>query len=495
MPMFNKILIANRGEIAVRISHTCKDMGVQTVAVYSDIDKYALHVLHADESIHIGPSEPSKSYLNIESIINAAQKSGVDAIHPGYGFLSENPAFAKACEENNIVFIGPPSDIIQNLGDKITARKMMMNGGVPVIPGLSNVINDMSVVQSEAEKLGYPVLIKASAGGGGKGIRIVHSPDELSDACAAASREAFNAFNRSDIYLEKFFCNARHIEFQILADRFGHTIHVLERDCSIQRRHQKIIEETPATRFSNELREKMGKAAVAAARASNYVNAGTVEFLLDDNNQFYFLEMNTRLQVVHPITEMITGIDIVKYQLEIASGNPLKLNQKDIYPRGHAIECRIYAEDPYANYMPSPGKIEYYKQPTGPGIRNDTGVYSGAEVPVDYDPILSKLIVCSETRELAIAKMVNALKNYVVLGVKAPVSFLMNILQSKPFIDGHIFTHFLETHFSSPIPDFSESEIACLASIIHDYCQSKSKSFSVKQQETSTSWQTLGHWR
>jgi len=495
MPMFNKILIANRGEIAVRIIHTCKDMGIRTVAVYSDVDANALHVLSADESIHIGSSEPANSYLNIEKMIDAAQKSNVDAIHPGYGFLSENPSFAKACENTGIVFIGPPSDVIQNLGDKITSRNIMMKAGVPVIPGLSGAIDNISVVHSEAEKLGYPVLIKASAGGGGKGIRIVHTPDELEDACAAASREALNAFNRSDIYLEKFFNNARHIEFQILADQLGHTIHVLERDCSIQRRHQKIIEETPATSFSDELRTKMGQAAVTAAKASHYVNAGTVEFLLDETNQFYFLEMNTRLQVEHPITEMITGIDLVKLQIEIACGKSLQLNQNDIKSRGHAIECRIYAENPYNNFIPSPGKIEYYKQPTGPGIRNDTGVYCGVDIPVDYDPILSKLIACAETREQAIEKMINALKNYIVLGVKTPISFLINILESKPFIDGNIFTHFIETHFSSPEPVLSQPEIAGISAIINDYCKSKSRSFSVHTVETPTPWQTLGYWR
>ncbi|MBF0452981.1 MAG: acetyl-CoA carboxylase biotin carboxylase subunit [Candidatus Magnetomorum sp.] len=492
--MFNKILIANRGEIAVRIIHTCKDMGIKTVAVYSDVDATSLHVLNADESICIGPSEPTKSYLNIETIIDAAQKSNAEAIHPGYGFLSENSAFAAACEKNGIVFIGPPSDVIQNLGDKLTARNMMINGGVPVIPGLSQAIVDVSLVKAEAEKLGYPVLIKASAGGGGKGIRVVHSPDELADACAAASREALNAFNRSDIYLEKFFNNARHIEFQILADSFGHTIHILERECSIQRRHQKIIEETPSTALTPQLREKMGQAAVAAARASMYVNAGTVEFLLDENNQFYFLEINTRLQVEHPVTEMVTGIDLVRKQIEIASGHPLQLAQKDIQSRGHAIECRIYAEDPYANFLPSPGKIDYFKQPSGPGIRNDTGVYTGFEVPVDYDPILSKLIVYSETRKQAIGRMINALKNYIILGVKTPIPFLIDILQSKPFIDGDIFTHFIPTHFPDPAPILSDPEIACLASIAHEYCHRKT-AYSVKTETSPTPWQTLGNWR
>ena len=496
MPMFNKVLIANRGEIAVRIIHTCKDMGVKTVAVYSYADAKALHVLNADEAVCIGPAEPAKSYLNIEKIINVAQEYDVDAIHPGYGFLSEYSEFAKACEDNGIIFIGPPSEVIDDLGDKITARKIMVNGGVPVIPGLSDPISDVSIVLKEAEKLGYPVLIKASAGGGGKGIRVVNSADEMPEACASASREALNAFNRSDIYLEKFFSNARHIEFQILADRFGHTIHVLERDCSIQRRHQKIIEETPSTALTKELREKMGQAAVAAAQASKYVNAGTVEFLLDDSNQFYFLEMNTRLQVEHPITEMITGIDLVRHQLEIASGNPLKLNQNDIKSRGHAIECRIYAEDPYANFMPSPGKIEYVQSPSGPGIRNDSGVYSGCEVPMDYDPILSKLISYAETRDQAISKMINALIDYIVLGVKTPIPLLIQILESKQFIEGSVFTHFLDKHFSSPKPDISDADIACLAYIAHEYSQKTPQSAGVlKKAEMTSPWQTLGHWR
>lgn len=492
--MFKKILIANRGEIALRIINTCKDMGIETVSVYSDVDEKAIHVLSSDEAVYIGAPEPSESYLNIDKIIQAAKLSNAEAIHPGYGFLAENADFAERCEQEDIVFIGPCAKAIRDLGDKITSRKIMVESQVPVTPGLTNTEADPDVMAKEAEKVGYPVLIKATAGGGGKGIRIVNSPDEMAEACTSASREAVNAFGNGEIYLEKFFTNARHIEFQILADSFGNTIHVLERECSIQRRHQKIIEETPANVLTPKLREEMGAAAVAAAKAAGYVNAGTVEFLLDSENKFYFLEINTRLQVEHPITEMVTGIDLVRQQLEIAAGNKLSLTQKDIVSRGHAIECRIYAEDPANGFFPSPGKIEFLKEPKGPGIRNDCGVYTGFEVPVEYDPIISKLVVHAETRPQAIDKMVKALKDYIILGVRTPIDFLMDVMKSQPFSKGDVYTNFIETHFPDWSENFDESDIAAIAYVLDEICGKKIVTGTSGYNE-QTPFSTLGNWR
>ena len=493
--MFKKILIANRGEIALRIINTCKDMEIETVSVYSDVDEKAIHVLSSDEAVYIGAPEPFESYLNIDKIIQAAKGSHSEAIHPGYGFLAENADFAERCEQEGIVFIGPSAKAIRDLGDKITSRKIMVESQVPVTPGLTNTEADPDVMAKEAEKVGYPVLIKATAGGGGKGIRIVNAPDEMAEACASASREALSAFGNGEIYLEKFFTNARHIEFQILADSFGNTVHVLERECSIQRRHQKIIEETPSNVLTPQLREEMGAAAVAAAKAAGYVNAGTVEFLLDSENKFYFLEINTRLQVEHPVTEMITGIDLVRQQLEIAAGNKLSLTQKDIESRGHAIECRIYAEDPANGFFPSPGKIEFLKEPKGPGIRNDCGVYTGFEVPVEYDPIISKLVVHAENRPQAIDKMKKALKDYIILGVRTPIDFLIDIMGSTPFSKGDIYTNFIETHFSDWSENFDESDIAAIAYVLDEMCNSKKLITGISGYNEQTPFSTLGNWR
>ncbi|MCP4163260.1 MAG: acetyl-CoA carboxylase biotin carboxylase subunit [Deltaproteobacteria bacterium] len=493
--MFKKILIANRGEIALRVINTCKEMGVKTVSVYSEVDDKAVHVLNSDESYFLGAPEPSESYLNIDKIIEAAKKTGAEAIHPGYGFLAENSSFAERCYAEGIVFIGPPAKVIDSMGDKITSRKIMNESGVPVTPGLISAEADHNVMKSEAEKIGYPVLIKATAGGGGKGIRVVNSEDEMEQACTSASREAANAFGNGEIYLEKFFTKARHIEFQVLADKHGNCIHVLERECSIQRRHQKIIEETPSSVLTPELREEMGKAAVAAAKAAGYINAGTVEFLLDENNNFYFLEMNTRLQVEHPVTEMVTGIDLVKKQLEIAWGDKLSITQNDVWGRGHSIECRIYAEDPEKDFFPSPGKITYLDEPKGPGIRNDCGVYSGFEVPVDYDPILSKLVVHAETRESAIDKMIKALEEYVVIGVKTPIHFLIDVLNSNPFIKGEVYTNFVEKHFSEWKPTSTNVDIAALAFIIDGLTSNGKAKTTGTVDKQQTPWETLGNWR
>jgi acetyl-CoA carboxylase biotin carboxylase subunit len=494
--MFKKILIANRGEIALRIINTCKDMGIETVSVYSDVDDKAIHVLCSDEAVYIGAPEPSESYLNIDKIIQAAKQTHSEAIHPGYGFLAENADFAEKCEQEGIVFIGPSPRAIRDLGDKITSRKIMIESQVPVTPGLTSTEADPSVMAMEAQRVGYPVLIKATAGGGGKGIRIVNADDEMAEACASASREALSAFGNGEIYLEKFFTKARHIEFQILADSFGNTIHVLERECSIQRRHQKIIEETPSNVLTPQLREEMGAAAVAAAKAAGYVNAGTVEFLLDSENKFYFLEINTRLQVEHPVTEMITGIDLVRQQLEIAAGNKLSLTQEDIVGRGHAIECRIYAEDPANGFFPSPGKIEFLKEPKGPGIRNDCGVYTGFEVPVEYDPIISKLVVHGETRSQAIDKMKKALKDYIILGVRTPIDFLIDIMESTPFLKGDVYTNFIETHFSDWSENFEESDIAAIAYVLDEMCNQQKTNPGISTGNNGvTPFSTLGNWR
>ncbi|MCG6534383.1 MAG: acetyl-CoA carboxylase biotin carboxylase subunit [Syntrophales bacterium LBB04] len=434
--MFSKVLVANRGEIALRVMKTCREMGISTVAVYSEADRQAAHVWRADQAVFLGGAEPAESYLNIERILAAAKETGAEAIHPGYGFLAENPDFAERCEQEGLVFIGPPPRVIRELGDKTIARRTVMHSGVPVIPGMTKPEADPQVLAREAAEIGYPVLIKAAAGGGGKGMRVVTSTREFHDACISASSEAKGAFGNGSIYLEKYLWRPRHIEFQIVADLHGQVVHLFERECSVQRRHQKIIEETPSPVMTPALRERMGAAAVAVARASGYVNAGTVEFLLDQEGNFYFLEVNTRLQVEHPITEMITGLDIVRIQLEVAAGNPLPFAQDDIRSRGHAIECRIYAEDPEKGFCPSPGTIVYLEEPSGPGIRNDCGIYSGSQVPVEYDPILSKLIAHAPTRDQAIRRMSKALQDYVILGVRTCVPILIDVLQSEAFQRG-----------------------------------------------------------
>ena len=494
--MFDKILIANRGEIVVRVIATCREMGIKTVAVYSEADRSALHVLEADQAVCLGTSAPAESYLNMDKIIAAAKQTGAQAIHPGYGFLAENPLFVERCKEEGIVFIGPPAQAVRDLGDKTVARRTMINSGVPVIPGMMQAEADPNVLMKEAELIGYPVLIKAAAGGGGKGMRIVNSAGDLREATESASREAKSAFGNGAIYLEKYLHQSRHVEFQIMADAHGNVIHLLERECSIQRRHQKIIEETPSTALTPKLRKEMGKAAVAAARASGYVNAGTVEFLVDHDSKFYFLEVNTRLQVEHPITEMITGIDLVRQQIEIAAGNPLKFSQADIVGRGHAIECRIYAEDPMSAFLPSSVKIAFVREPRGPGIRNDSGVYSGYTVPMEYDPILSKLITHAESRQECIDRMSRALKDYVILGVLTPIPFLMDILSSEAFIKGETYTDFIDTHFADWRPAMEGVDLACIAYIVDYMSNHRTKSnFIQTDGEAYSPWQTLGNFR
>lgn len=512
--MLKKILIANRGEIARRVIFTCREMGIETVAVYSDADKAGIHVIEADEAVRLGTSEPSESYLNMDSIIKAAQKTGADAIHPGYGFLAENADFARRCEDEKIIFIGPPAEVIEKLGDKTIARQIMSKGGVPVIPGMLESESNFKIIAQKASEIGYPVLIKSAAGGGGKGMRVVASFEEIEEACVSASSEAATAFGSSAIYLEKYIDQSRHVEFQILCDQHKNAIHLNERECSIQRRHQKIIEETPSIALTPELRDEMGKAAVAAARASGYVNAGTVEFLLGPDNSFYFLEVNTRLQVEHPITEMTTGIDLVRRQIMIADGQPMGISQEDIKAKGHAIECRIYAEDPENDFFPSPGTIEYIKEPSGPGIRNDCGIYQGCTVPMEYDPILSKLVCYAEDRQSAVKKMIRALNDYVISGIKTPIPFLVDILKSQPFESGQTYTDFIDTHFKDWKPALYNAEnlnnaennaenkvdsdiAACIAYIADELCgRPETKAFGAASKEAgfATPWQTLGSW-
>ena len=445
--MISKVLVANRGEIAVRVIRACKELGIKTVAIYSDADKEAMHTQLADEAICVGAGKSKDSYLNEINIISAAVTTKCNAIHPGFGFLSENAEFASICEECNIKFIGPSSETMSIMGNKSRARDIMKSAGVPVVPGSDGVVATYEAAMVEARKIGFPLMIKASAGGGGKGIRLVRKFEELENAYNTAKSEAKNNFNDDSVYMEKFIENPRHIEFQILGDSFGNVVHLGERDCSVQRRNQKVIEEAPSYILSAELREKMGDVAVRAAKAVNYVNAGTIEFLVDKNNDFYFMEMNTRIQVEHPITEMITNVDIVKEQLKIASGEEMKLNQDMIKIDGHAIECRINAENPSRNFAPCPGKIKFLNLPGGNGIRVDTAVYPGYTIPPLYDSMIAKLIVHGKTREEAIRKMISALEEVVIDGIDSNVDFHISILNNKRFREGSFDTSFISEEF------------------------------------------------
>jgi len=440
--MFKKILIANRGEIALRIIRTAKEMGIKTVAIYSTADRNSLHVRFADEAVCIGPPEASKSYLDIPQIMAAAQVTNVDAIHPGYGFLAENQLFARICEENNITFIGPSADQIIKMGDKATARKIMLEVGVPVVPGSDGIIDNFEQAKGIAKEIGYPVMLKATAGGGGKGMRIVWEEKEFESAWNAAKMEAKAAFGNDGIYIEKFIEEPRHIEIQVIGDKYGRIAHLSERECSIQRRHQKLIEETPSPFITQELREEMGKAAIKAAQAINYQSVGTVEFLVDKNRNFYFMEMNTRIQVEHPITEEVIDFDLVKEQIKIAAG--VAISGKNYYPLMHAIECRINAEDPFNNFMPSAGKIDVWHMPGGHGIRVDSHAYAGYIVPPFYDSLVAKLIAVGREREEAIRKMQRALEEFVIEGIKTTVPLHQKILANDNFVKGNYNTKFLE---------------------------------------------------
>jgi acetyl-CoA carboxylase biotin carboxylase subunit len=447
--MFKKILIANRGEIAVRVIRACHEMGITAVAVYSDVDRSSLHVRQADEAYPIGVAAAAESYLNIQKILDAAKRSGADAIHPGYGFLSENPGFAQACVDVGVKFIGPTSAAMEAMGSKTRARQAMERAGVPFVPGTSRGLESLQQAEEVAERIGYPVMLKAAAGGGGKGMRLVHAPDQLKYSLEAARSEAERSFGDGEVYLEKAIVNPRHIEMQVLADEHGNTVYLGERECSLQRRHQKVLEEAPSPIVDPKMRRKMGETAVRVAQAANYTNAGTVEFLVDQQKNFYFLEMNTRLQVEHPVTELITGVDLVHLQIRIAAGEKLPFTQDDIRIRGHAIECRIYAEDPDNNYFPSPGKITMLLEPSGPGIRCDSGMYEGWHVPMDYDPLLAKLIGYGTDRDQVIGRLTRALGEYFVGGIKTNIPLFLRILRDPDFCAAKLDTGFLDRLLSS----------------------------------------------
>ena len=475
--MFKRILIANRGEIAVRIVRACREMGIESVAVFSDVDRRALYVRKADYAYHIGPAQASDSYLNIPKLLDVARRAGAEAIHPGYGFLSENAGFARACREAGVKFIGPTPEAMEMMGSKTRARQNMKRAGVPFVPGSEKGLESIEAAERLAEQIGYPVMLKAAAGGGGKGMREVHNPSELRSALDAAQSEAQRSFGDNEVYIEKLIINPRHIEVQILADEHGNCVYLGERECSVQRRHQKVLEESPSPIVDPDMRRRMGEVAVRVAKAANYTNAGTVEFLVDEQKNFYFLEMNTRLQVEHPVTELVTGLDLVQLQFRIASGEPLPFKQEDIEVRGHAIECRVYAEDPDNNFFPSPGQITRLISPSGPGIRRDSGMYEGWTVPLEYDPLLAKLIGFGTTREDAINRLQRALVEYFVGGIKTNIPLFRRILRDEDFRAGRIHTGFLERLLKEPVkvpsPESEEIKIAAVAAAIFAQAEQK----------------------
>ena len=473
--MFKKILIANRGEIAVRVMRTCREMGVRTVAVYSQADRLALHVRIADEAYEIGPPPARESYLVQEKIIETAKRSGAEAIHPGYGFLSENAEFADQVAAAGLIFIGPSGNAMRQMGDKTAARKLMQGAGVPTVPGSKDAIAHSSEALTVAERVGFPVLIKASAGGGGKGMRLVHRAEDLAALFQTASSEALSAFGDGRVYIEKYVESPRHIEFQIIADQHGNVVHLGERECSIQRRHQKVIEESPSALLDEKMRRQMGEAAVEAARSCGYSNAGTIEFIVDKYRNFYFLEMNTRLQVEHPVTEMVTGLDLVRLQLEIAAGGKLPFTQEQVQRRGHAIECRVYAEDPENNFMPSIGKLKYMQRPGGNGVREDSGVGEGDAISIYYDPMISKLVTWGANRDEAIRRMRRALNEYEIVGVRTTIPFCLWVLQHEKFCAGDFDTHFVPNEFRdvqlSAVNGSIDLPAAALAVVLHQHQQ------------------------
>jgi acetyl-CoA carboxylase biotin carboxylase subunit len=491
--VFKKILIANRGEIAVRVIRACREMGITSVAVFSEVDRKALHVRFADEAYHIGKAAPSESYLNIEKIIDVVKKSGSEALHPGYGFLAENSDLVGRCEKEGIVFIGPPSESMEIMGQKTASRAKMSEAGIPIIPGTLEPISNEKSLMKKAKEIGYPVILKASAGGGGKGLRRVTEEDNLLSSFRLAQSEARSSFDDSSVYLEKYIDEPHHIEIQILADNFGNVVYLGERECSIQRRYQKVLEETPSPFLDEATRNAMGRVAVQVAAAVNYRNAGTVEFIVDREKNFFFLEMNTRLQVEHPVTEMVTGIDLVKSQIEIAAGLPLKYRQEDIKPNGASIQCRIYAEDPDQDFMPSPGKITHLLAPSGGvGIRYDNGTYEGYEVPLDYDPLLSKLISWGMTRDEAIQRMLRALSEYQVYGIKTTIPFFQKILLHPRFLAGDYNTHFIDgLEMEKDGKGKDDETVALIAAGIKTYMDSHTRTESRKMKKISN-WKFQG---
>ncbi|SMO38074.1 acetyl-CoA carboxylase biotin carboxylase subunit [Gracilimonas mengyeensis] len=468
MADIKKILVANRGEIALRVIHTCKELGIESVAVYSRPDADSPHVLHADESVFIGEAASSESYLVIDKIIDAAKQTGADAIHPGYGFLSENASFSERCEKEGIIFIGPKPKAISLMGDKTEARELVTQAGIPTPPGLKSELKDIEEARRVADDIGYPILVKAAAGGGGKGMRIVHKKEEFEASIKAAKSEARNAFGDDRIYIEKYLEQPRHVEFQIIADTHGKILHVFDRECSVQRRHQKVIEEAPCAILTPELRSKMAEAAIKAARACDYIGAGTIEFMVDKNLDFYFLEMNTRLQVEHPVTEMISGVDLVALQILVAEGKELPFEQDDLSIDGHAIECRIYAEDPADKFLPSTGLLKKHRVPTGSGVRVDAGVEEGQKITINYDPMISKLSVHGPTREIARKRMLRALDEYEIAGCKTTIPFCEFTLNHPAFINAEYDTHFVPDHFTPEKmqPKQDESDVALAAALL-----------------------------
>lgn len=493
--MFRRVLIANRGEIAIRVMRACHELGIETVAIYSEADAQAPHVLHADMAVCVGPPPSAESYLNVANIIAAARATHADAVHPGYGFLAENAAFARAVEDAGLVFIGPSPDSIALMGDKTAARRMVAQAGVPVLPANEDPPRDPAGLPQAARRLGYPLLIKAAAGGGGKGMRVVRDETELLPAFAAAGREALGAFGDDRLFLEGYVERPRHVEVQVLADDHGTVIHLGERECSIQRRHQKIVEETPSPAVDAGLRQQMTAAAITVARRAGYRNAGTVEFLLDPSGRFYFLEMNTRLQVEHPITEWVTGVDLVHAQIRLAAGALLWLRQEDVQPRGHAIECRICAEDPAQHFLPRPGTIAYLREPRGPGVRVDSGIRTGYTVPVHYDSLLAKLSVWAEGRDQARQRMIAALQEYVVLGCTTAIPFLLDLLEHPAFASGATHTHFIPDHYPTWGKRERQPVVAAIAAAV-DLTRGRSAATAQAVDSVDTSpWTRLGRWR
>jgi acetyl-CoA carboxylase biotin carboxylase subunit len=492
--MFRKVLIANRGEIAVRIIRACREMGMKTVAVYSEIDRNALHVRFADEAYFIGPAPAKESYLNIDKIMHAAAAARADAIHPGYGFLAENPALAEACDTAGITFIGPPAAAQRLMGEKTSSRRLLQQAGIPLVPGMVRGLQDEAEAFKMAEEIGYPVLIKAAAGGGGKGMRTVLNPEQLPDAYRAAKSEAASSFGDDSIYLEKLIEGARHIEIQLLGDYYGNVVHLGERECSIQRRNQKMIEECPSPALDDRLREAMGDLAVRIAKMVRYSNAGTAEFLFDKHGKYYFLEMNARLQVEHPVTEFVNGIDIVKEQFAVAAGQKLRLSQDRIFSKGWAIECRIYAEDPYNHFLPSLGIVRAIQEPSGPGVRVESGVFSGMVIPLHYDPLLSKLVVWGNTRREAIDRMRRALSEYYILGVKTTFPFHQFVMNNDSFIQGRYDTSFEEKEWREEAFEIEDlSSVAALAAAVVAHTRRKREA-NARCSETSglSPWKSLG---
>ena len=494
--MIKKILIANRGEIAIRVMRTCREMGISTVAVYSEADRTSRHVQYADEAYFIGPSPSNESYLVVDKMIEVAKKSGADAIHPGYGFLSENASFSERCKNEGIIFIGPDAYAINTMGDKITARKTMIAAGVPVVPGTTEPLKDAEEAVRVIHEIGLPVMVKASAGGGGKGMRLVDKEEEIISSVNAAKSEAMAAFGDDAVYVEKYIDSPHHIEFQIVADQHGNCVHLFERECSVQRRHQKVIEETPSPIMTHAVRKEMGKHAVAAAKAVNYTGAGTIEFIVDNHLNYYFLEMNTRLQVEHPITEWVVGVDLVRQQINIANGKELDFSQEDLQQKGHAIEVRIYAEDSDNNFMPSAGKIHFLNEPLGFGIRHDGYVYEGYEIPIYYDPMISKMIVWGNNRKEAIDRMKRALDDYRLTGIKTSIAYLRRVMDVPAFAEGDYNTHFIQDHAEELKPPEThqqkEQDIAAIIAFA-DYIESLSVSGSSNgKMKNSSPWKLFG---